>query len=74
MKYFFEKDGEELEAFVGDRAAFYCKFNGRSTGMATMLNSGWKLMNDAGVELTKSQAVKISEIIRTHNAASYSSL
>ena len=74
MKYFFEKDGEELEAFVGDKAAFYCKFDGRSTGMATMLNSGWKLMNDAGIELTKSQAVKISEIIRTHKAASNTSL
>ena len=69
MKYFFANDeGEELEASVGDKAAFYCRMKGQYIGMATMMKNGWKLMNDAGIELTKSQAVKISEIIRTHRA------
>lgn len=67
MRYYFVKDGEELDALVGDKAAFYCKLNGRNTGMATMINSGWKLVNEAGVELTKSQAAKIREIIKSHN-------
>lgn len=69
LQYFFTNDeGEELEAFVGDKAAFYCNLNGRSTGMAMMMKNGWKLMNDAGVELTKEQAVKISQIIKQHRA------
>lgn len=69
MRYFFtNEEGEELEAFVGDKAAFYCKLNGRNTGMNTMMYNGWKLMNDAGVELTKEQAEKISARIKAHNA------
>ncbi len=68
MRYYFVKDGEELDALVGDKAAFYCKLNGINTGMNTMMYNGWKLMNDAGVELTKDQAMKISEIIKSHGA------
>ena len=68
MRYYFVKDGEELDALVGDMAAFYCTLNGRNTGMATMMNSGWKLVNEAGVELTKSQAMKIRDTIKAHNA------
>ncbi len=67
VRYYFVKDGEELEAFAGDKAAFYCKQDGQNIGMTSMINRGWKLVNDAGVELTKSQAVKIREIIKSHN-------
>lgn len=69
MRYFFTNDeGEELEASVGDRAAFYCRLNGQFKGMAAMMDNGWRLMNEAGVELTKGQAVEISELIRAHRA------
>lgn len=69
MRYFFKNEGgEELEAFVGDKAPFYCQQDGRNTGMNTMMYNGWKLVNDAGAELTKGQAEKISEVIRAHNA------
>ena len=68
MKFFFKNnEGEELEAMVGTRgAAFYCVFEGRETCMTTMMNKGWKLINDSGMELTKSQAVRISETIKQH--------
>lgn len=67
MKYFFENDeGKRLDAHVGDIAPFYCKLNGRDTGMKTMMKKGWKLMNDVGVELTEGQAKKLSDILKKH--------
>ena len=68
MRYFFKKDGEELEAFAGDIAPFYCEYNGQNTGMNKMFYQGWRLFTDTGIELTKEQAVAISNIIKMHKA------
>lgn len=65
LRYMFEKDGDEIEAYVGDMAAFYAKMNGRSIGMAAMLKDGWTLMNELGIELSIENAWKINKIIKS---------
>lgn len=64
MKYFFKKDGEEIEAYIGDRTTFFCHYLGKNVGISTMIREGWKLYNDAGVEIMKEQAIKIHDIIK----------
>ena len=66
LRYMFEKDGEEVEAYLGDKAAFYAKMNGRSVGMAAMIHDGWTLMNEVGVELDINEAWRIHNIIKAH--------
>ena len=69
MKYVFERDGEELEAHLGDRSPFYAVYKGYQTGFKTMLAEGWTLMNDAGIEIDDIQvAWNINRIIRAHQA------
>ena len=65
-RYMFKKDGEEVEAYLGDKAAFYAKMNGRSVGMAGMIHDGWTLMNEVGVELDINEAWRIHNIIKAH--------
>lgn len=66
LRYIFEKDGEEFEAYLDDKAAFFAKMNGRSVGMAAMFHDGWILMNEVGVELDFNKAWRISNIIKAH--------
>ena len=66
LRYIFKKDGEEVEAYLGDKAAFYAKMDGRSIGMAAMMKDGWTLMNEVGVELDINEAWRIHNIIKAH--------
>lgn len=68
MKYYFEKDGEQLEAewAKSDKASFSVKVKNRSCGVKEMLKNGWVLMNDAGIEITEEQALIIAQTRRKH--------
>ena len=66
LRYMFKKDGEEVEAYLGDKAAFYAKMAGRSVGMAAMIKDGGTLMNEVGVELDINEAWRIHNIIKAH--------
>lgn len=67
--YYFEKDGVRQEAFLGTKgAAFYAVLDGEEIGFGSMMYRRYKFYNSDGIELTKRQAEKISEIIRTHRA------
>ena len=68
LRYFFEKDGEELDAHPGDKTSFYCHYNGKNVGISTMLYEGWKLYNEGGIEINKDQAKIISDKIKSHSA------
>ena len=70
MEYIFERDGEELEAHLGDMSPFYAVVDGHNVGFKQMLADGWTLMNDAGVEIDDIEvARKINRIIREHQAS-----
>jgi len=74
MKYVFERDGEELEAHLGDLSPFFAWVteNGRKfrKGLKDMLADDWTLMNDAGVEIDDIEvAWKINRIVREHQAS-----
>lgn len=72
LKYVFEKDGEELEAHLGDRSPFYAVYQGHMTGFKTMLAEGWTLMNSAGIEIDDIEvAWNINRIIWAHQAFSF---
>lgn len=66
LQYFFEKDGEELEAIPGDKAPFFAKVDGHNVGMAKMLADGWNLQNEIGCELDMDQAWRINKLIKEH--------
>lgn len=68
MKYFFEKDGEEIEAewAKSDKTSFSVKINNRSCGVREMLKKGWILLNEAGIEITEEQAMVIAQKRRKH--------
>lgn len=66
LRYFFEKDGEELDAHPGDKTSFFCQYNGKNVGITTMLYEGWKLYNEGGIEINKDQAQIIAEKIKNH--------
>lgn len=68
MRYFVEKDGENIELRVGDKQPFYGELNGRNVGLWKFLQEGWIFMNDAGVEINIDQAKVISEKIKKHLA------
>ena len=70
MKYVFERDGEELEAHLGDLSPFYALYNGDKKGFKPMLAKGWTLMNEAGIEIDDIEvAWKINRIIKEHQAS-----
>lgn len=64
LKYFFKKGSEILRAYPGHYTAFYCNYRGKATGLSTMIQEGWILMNEHGVELDKKQTMKIRDRIR----------
>lgn len=67
LSYFFEKDGEQVDALPGDLVPFYAKVNGQNIGISKLLADGWTLQNEVGVELDLSQAQKICALIKEHS-------
>ncbi len=67
--YYFERNGVRIDALVGTKgAAFYCRFNGRDTGIGPMLyDHHFRFYNSDGTELSKEQAEKISSRIKDHD-------
>ena len=66
MRYFFERDGEELDAIPGDLTPFYAVKKGRRMGMKQLFADGWVLMNEAGIEIDYDQAAEVSRILKEH--------
>ena len=68
MKYYFEKDGEQLKAewAKSDKASFSVKINNRSCGVREMLKNGWILMNDGGIEINEEQAMVVAQKRKKH--------
>ena len=66
LSYFFEKDGEQVEALPGVYTPFYANVNGQETDMAKLLADGWILQNEIGIELDFAQAQKICVLIKEH--------
>ena len=66
MRYFFEHDGEELDAIPGDMAPFYAVKEGRRVGMRQLFADGWVLMNEAGIEIDYNKAAEVSRILKEH--------
>lgn len=68
MKYFFEKDGEQIPAewAKSDKASFSAKINNRYYGVREMNKNGWTLRNDAGIDITEEQAMVIAQKRRKH--------
>ena len=68
MKYFFEKDGEQIPAewAKSDKASFSAKINNRYYGVREMNKNGWTLRNDAGIDITEEQATVIAQKRRKH--------
>lgn len=77
LKYFFEKDGEEVDAipylgqpFFAGRLyyPFYVIIDGQNVGMSKMLADGWTLQNEIGEELDFEQASKLCTLIKEHQS------
>jgi hypothetical protein len=66
LGYTFERDGEEIEAYPGDRSPFFAKIDGRYVGMKEMLAGDWTLINSAGAELDIDQAWQVNKLIKEH--------
>lgn len=68
MKYFFEKDGEQIPAewAKSDKASFSAKVKNRYCGVREMNKNGWTLRNDAGIDITEEQAMEIARKRRRH--------
>ena len=68
MRYFFEKDGEQLAAewAKSEKASFSVKINNRSCGVKEMLQKGWVLINEVGIEISEDQAMVIAQKRRKH--------
>jgi hypothetical protein len=66
MRYFAEKDGEQVELQVGDKQPFYGKLNGKDVGLWKFNQEGYTFMNDAGIKITEEQAKVIAQKIKKH--------
>ncbi len=68
MRYFFERDGEEIEAYRGYWPGFFAVVDGEERDQKEMMADGWVLMNEAGIEISPAQAIQISIEIRSREA------
>ena len=68
LRYYFERDGEQLEAKLGDMAPFYAKVNGRNVGIKALMDDEWNFINEVGIEITLEQAIIIRNKIKEHQA------
>ena len=66
MRYFAEKDGEQVELYVGEKQTFCGLLNGQNVNLWNFIQEGWTFMNDAGIEITEEQAKVIAATIKTH--------
>lgn len=66
MRYFAEKDGEQVELQVGDKQPFYGKLNGKDVGLWKFIQEGYRCMNEDGVEINEEQAKVIAQKIKKH--------
>ena len=61
MRYFFKKDGEEIEAKMNSKGdSFSAKIGNRFYSLDELLRKGWKFMNDGGVEISEEEAKVIA--------------
>lgn len=68
MRYFFERDGEEIEAYRGYWPGFFAEVDGEERDQKEMMADGWVLMNEAGIEISPAQAIQISIEISSREA------
>lgn len=66
MRYFFERDGEEIEGYTGYLPGFFAMVDGQERDQDAMMADGWTLINDTGIEISPADALTISTIISAH--------
>jgi len=66
LRYFFEKDGEEVPAVPDKQHLFCAEIDGRKVGMLELDRQGWTLMNDGGMEIDIVEARGVSEKLLRH--------
>lgn len=74
MRYFFERDGDEIEAYTGYWPGFFAMVDCQERDQEEMMADGWVLMNEAGIEISPADALSISMIISEHNKSSINPL
>ena len=70
MRYFFERDGDEIEAYTGYWPGFFAMVDGQERDQEAMMADGWVLQNEAGIEISPANALTISTIIKAHKKSS----
>lgn len=72
MRYFFKKDGEEIEAKMNSKGdSFSAKIGNRFYSLDELLRKGWKFMNDGGVEISEEEAKVIALTIFKRNKVTF---
>lgn len=72
MRYFFEKDGEEIEAKLNSKGdSFSAKIGNRFYSLNELLRNGWKFMNDGEVEISEEEAKVIALTIFKRNKVTF---
>ena len=72
MRYFFEKEGEEIEAKMNSKGdSFSAKIGNRFYSLDELLRKGWKFMNDGGVEISEEEAKVIALTIFKRNKVTF---
>ena len=72
MRYFFEKDGEEIEAKLNSKGdSFSAKIGNRFYSLDELLRKGWKFMNDGRVEISEEEAKVIALTIFKRNKVTF---
>lgn len=71
-KYFFEKDGEQVDAKINVKGdSFSAKIGNRFYGVKELRRKEWVFMNDRRVEITEEQARVIAQKIVQHKVDMY---
>lgn len=66
LSYFFERNGERVEALPGDIVPFYARINGRNIGIQWMLQNGWSLVDENSYKIEPEQAEEIWKLMKSH--------
>lgn len=71
-KYFFEKDGVQVDAKINGKGdSFSAKIGNRYYGVKELLRKEWVFMNDRRVKITEEQATVIAKKIVQHKVDMY---